>query len=121
MDTDAVRTRLHEEEQRLRTDLQNLQSEADSQKESLQELSVVDQHPADIGTETFEMEKNASIIESVQAQLRDVAEALERVEDGSYGLCQTCQKPIGDERLEALPAARYCMEHQELVEGSAGG
>lgn len=119
MDADTARTRLTEERQRFEEDLRNLQAESDSQKESLQELSVVDQHQADIGTETFEMEKNASIIESLQAQLRDVNEAMQRLDAGSYGLCQTCQKPIGDERLEAIPGARYCLEHQELMEGSA--
>lgn len=118
IDTDTARKRLLEEQQRLTDDLRELQADSDAQKESLQELSTVDQHPGDIGTETFEMEKNASIIESLKGQLRDIEEALGRLDDGSYGLCQYDQKPIDDERLEALPAARYCLEHQAEIEGA---
>ena len=118
MDMDTVRTRLQEQRERLTEDLSNLQTEAESQQESLQELSTVDQHQGDLGTETFEMEKNVSIIESLQAQLRDVEEASARVEAGTYGQCQQCHEQIDEERLEALPAARYCLEHQALMEGS---
>jgi RNA polymerase-binding protein DksA len=116
MDADTARSRLHQERERLTTTLTDLESQADAQKESLQELSVIDQHEADIGTETFEMEKDLSIIESVRAGLEDIDAALRRVEDGSYGRCQRCGEPIGDERLEAVPAARYCVEHQAAME-----
>ena len=118
MDTETARTRLDEERDRLTRTLAELEEQSDAQKESLQELSVYDQHQGDIGTETFEMEKDASIIESVRAGLEDIEAATARLDKGTYGTCQRCGEPIADERLEAVPAARYCLEHQAEVEGA---
>jgi DnaK suppressor protein len=120
MDTQTARTRLEAERERLTQTLADLEEQSDAQKESLQELSVYDQHPGDIGTETFEMEKDASIIESVRASLEDVEAAMSSLDNGTYGQCRRCGEPIGDDRLEALPAARYCVEHQVEVEGAVG-
>lgn len=116
MDTDTARRRLDDERTRLTTTLQNLETDLEAQKESLQELSVVDEHQGDIGTETFEREKDLSIVESVRAGLEDVDRALRRLDSGDYGLCEVCERPIGEDRLEAVPAARFCLEHQEEVE-----
>ena len=118
MDTQIARARLDEERDRLSRTLAELEEQSDAQKESLQELSVYDQHQGDIGTETFEMEKDASIIESVRAALEDIEAATARLDAGTYGTCQRCGEPIADDRLEAMPAARYCLEHQAEVEGA---
>ena len=88
----------------------------DAEEEGVDELASVDQHVADLGTETFEREKAQSIMISTEAQLADVDRALGKLEDGRYGVCETCGNPIPDERLEARPAARYCLEDQEKVE-----
>jgi RNA polymerase-binding transcription factor DksA len=117
MDADGARARLEDERVRLeevRESLDGLGEE--SERESLSELSGADQHQADIGTETFDREKDLSILEQVEAELADVAHALERLDDGTYGVCEACGKPIGDERLEALPAARFCVNDQALAE-----
>ncbi|MEY2565707.1 MAG: hypothetical protein QOE35_236 [Actinomycetota bacterium] len=117
MDADGARARLEDERRRLdevRESLDGLGEE--SERESLSELSGADQHQADIGTETFDREKDLSILEQVEAELADVAHALERLDDGTYGVCEACGKPIGDERLEALPAARFCVDDQALAE-----
>lgn len=119
MDTDAARTRLTDERERLTSTLEGLETDLEAQKESLQELSVVDEHQADIGTETFEREKDLSIVESVRAAIEDVDHALARLEQGTYGECEICHQPIGDDRLEAVPAARFCVEHQAEVERAA--
>ncbi len=118
MDTETARTRLDEERERLTRTLADLEQQSQAQKESLQELSGYDQHEGDLGTETFEMEKDASIIESVRAALEDIDVATDRLEAGTYGQCQRCGQPIGEERLEAMPAARFCVEHQAEVEGA---
>ena len=60
----------------------------------LGELSDVDQHPADVGTETFEREKQASILDATERQLADVERAQSRLEDGSYGTCEACGRAI---------------------------
>ena len=118
MDTDAARTRLTQERERVSALLANLEADAEAQKDSLQELSVVDEHQGDIGTETFEREKDLSIIESMQAELEDIDAALQRVEAGTYGNCEICKRDIGDDRLDAVPATRFCVEHQAEVERS---
>lgn len=88
----------------------------ESQQASLSELSSFDQHNADIATETFEREKDESILEQVEGELNDIDHALARIEDGTYGTCEACGKPIGDARLEAVPTARFCVEDQARAE-----
>lgn len=86
--------------------------DGESESESLSELSDYDQHPADVGTETFEREKDLSILASLEHELVELEAALRRIDDGTYGCCEACQEPIADDRLEAQPAARFCTEHQ---------
>ena len=117
MDPGHARQRLDEENTRLvqiRTSLDDLNSE--SEQENLSELSAADQHLADVGSETFDREKDFSILEQVEAELADVSHALKRLDDGTYGTCEACGKSIGDERLEAVPAARFCLADQAVAE-----
>jgi RNA polymerase-binding transcription factor DksA len=111
---DEERTRL----QGIRDDLQREQDEATSDTGG--ELSNFDQHPGDSGTETFEMEKNVSLLEQVDDELREIEVAFQRLEHGTYGTCQACGRPIGDARLEAMPATRFCIEDQAKAEREAG-
>ncbi|HVL99650.1 MAG TPA: TraR/DksA C4-type zinc finger protein [Egibacteraceae bacterium] len=87
-----------------------------SLEDSTSELSAFDQHPADIASETVEREKDYSVREHVEAQLREVDDAFRRLEDGRYGICEATGEPIPDERLEAEPAARYTVDHQRRLE-----
>jgi DnaK suppressor protein len=48
--------------------------------------------------------------------LRDVVQALQKIEDGSFGTCERCSEPIAEKRLDALPFARYCINCQRVVE-----
>jgi RNA polymerase-binding transcription factor DksA len=57
-------------------------------------------------------------LDQVRNDLDDVDAALGRLEEGTYGRCEACGQPIGHERLEVLPAARYCLRHQRV--GEAG-
>lgn len=121
-DMEAARRRLVEERARLEQVRLSLLDEAavsEPEREAFSELSLVDQHPADIGTETFEREKDLSILEQVEAQLRDVDRAMARLDDGTYGTCEACGKPIDAARLEARPATRFCLEDQMAAEGGA--
>ena len=121
MDKATASKRLEEERTRLqgiRDGLQREQEEGSS--ETGGELSSFDQHPGDSGTETFEMEKNVSLLEQVDDELQEIEAAAQRLERGTYGTCQACARPIGNARLEAMPATRFCVEDQAKAERQAG-
>jgi len=121
MDKAKASRRLEEERTRLQGIRDGLQREQDEgSSETGGELSSVDQHPGDSGTETFEMEKNVSLLEQVDDELQEIEAAAQRLERGTYGTCQACGKPIGDARLEAMPATRFCVEDQAKAERQAG-
>lgn len=88
---------------------------------SLSELSTYDNHPADIGTETFERGKDLAIRGNLEARLRDVEAALERVAAGTYGRCQACGREIPVERLAAMPETPYCVDCLTRVEREEAG
>lgn len=77
------------------------------------------QHPADLASELFDRSKDLSILEGITASLRDVEHAIQRIESGTYGFCEACGRPIGAGRLDALPAARFCLDDQARAERSA--
>lgn len=119
MEPVAARARLDEERARLaelRDDFVADGLTTESEDESLGELSAATQHQADVGTETFNRERDLSILERVQAELADVEHALRRLDDGTYGTCEACSRTIDEGRLEALPAARFCLEDQATAE-----
>jgi RNA polymerase-binding transcription factor DksA len=119
VESDAARQHLsHEHDRlvRLRTSLENEHLHDEPQEDSAAELSHVDQHPADAASDSFEREKEFSILEQVHAELADVDRALRRLDEGSYGSCEVCGDSIGDERLAVMPAARFCVDHQADLE-----
>jgi RNA polymerase-binding transcription factor DksA len=121
MDKATARRRLEEERTRLQAMRENLEREREeTTADGAGELSTVDQHPGDSGTETFELEKTVSLLEQMEDELQEVEAAFQRVEAGTYGICQTCGRRIGGERLEALPATRFCVEDQAKAEREAG-
>jgi RNA polymerase-binding transcription factor DksA len=122
MEAEEARGRLAGERERLEGIRSSFEEEGltrESEEESLAELSSIDQHQADIGTETFDRERDLSILEQVEAELADVEHALARLDAGTYGICEACGRPIGDDRLEALPAARFCVDDQAQAEREA--
>jgi RNA polymerase-binding transcription factor DksA len=115
MNESAARQRLESEKERLRGlagKLAESNGFDESEQSAMGELSTVDQHPGDIGSETFEREKDMAILNTLEDQITEIEKALSRVDDGSYGTCEACGKPIGEERLEVVPTARYCVEDQ---------
>ena len=102
--------------QRRRKDLEGIRESIeastfrDSEKASIDELSMYDNHPADIGTETFEREKDLGLKRNAERQLAALDEAMERLEAGEYGVCEKCGATIPPERLEAVPETTLCVE-----------
>jgi YteA family regulatory protein len=85
----------------------------DSIRDSTSELSSYDNHPADLGSETYELDKQFALTRHSARQIDEIGAALERIEDGSYGFCQFCGKDISFERLDAIPEARLCIDCEE--------
>jgi DnaK suppressor protein len=73
-------------------------------------------HIADDGSNVAEAERIVTVSEDLQQILVQVNGALERMNEGTYGVCQRCGKRIGEERLDAFPYVAYCIECQSLVE-----
>ncbi len=122
MDTDQARQRLEDERARLEGVRATFGEEnlgEESASDSLSELSSYDQHQADVGTETFEREKDLSILERVESELVDIEYAMRRLDEGTYGACDACGKPIDEARLEAMPATRLCLDDQAVAEREA--
>ncbi|WIF94571.1 TraR/DksA C4-type zinc finger protein [Caminicella sporogenes] len=74
------------------------------------ELSLYDNHPADIGSETFEMEMQMNLEDKEQKHLLKVEKALEKIENGTYGICEKCGKEIEFDRLDIIPDTEFCMK-----------
>ncbi len=110
MDIDGAqaRKRLESERERVTKLISGLRGEIGDtpEVEELGELSGYDQHPADQGSETFEREKDLSILERLEAELAEIEAALQRVDDGTYGIDENTGEPIDPARLEAFPTAR---------------
>lgn len=83
----------------------------DSLRNSTGELSSADNHPADTGTETFERSRDLAINRSLSEELSDIEAALQRMKDGTYGICVVSSQEIPYERLEAIPYTPYAVDH----------
>jgi RNA polymerase-binding transcription factor DksA len=115
MDPERARELITNERQRLETLVRERENETgigtDSETDSISELSSLDQHQGDIGTETFEREKDFSILEQLEAEIGDLDAALRKIDEGTYGTCEVCGKEIQPDRLEAMPGTRTCIDH----------
>ena len=80
------------------------------------DLSSMPIHMADLGTDNFEQEFALGLLDSETQLLREIDDALVRIEQGSYGVCEGTGEQIPKARLEAKPWARYCVEYARRVE-----
>jgi RNA polymerase-binding transcription factor DksA len=115
MDLEHARERILEEQQRVHGLVEEVRSELGaSDGDESTELADYDQHPADSATETFEREKDFSILEELEAELAELEAALQRIDAGTYGVDEVTGDPINPERLEVLPAARTNVGTEQL-------
>lgn len=105
------RKRLLQEKKDIEERVQLNYSLEEQMSDSFHEFSMYDNHPADIGTEMFEREKDLALYHLDRETLKEIDQALTRMEEGTYGICTVCGKPIPEERLEALPQSQTCKEH----------
>jgi DnaK suppressor protein len=107
VDSERARELLARERKRIEQELASLRSDRGDG-----ELSNVDQHTADAGTELFEVERDRSMIERLENELGAIERAERRVEEGTYGLSVESGEPIPDGRLEAVPWAERTAKEQ---------
>ncbi len=115
--------RSHEELHRM---LQKEQAYLTQQLAQMSQASIATQdsigygnHMADNGTEAFEQSKGLSLQQTIKQRLTEVNDALRKLTEGAYGVCEQCGQTIDWARLEALPAARRCIRCQQHNEWAA--
>jgi RNA polymerase-binding protein DksA len=120
LNTEKYRKMLLDERDRLRKEIEAIEDDMSySETRSGQsELADYDQHPADAGTDTFEKEKDVAVADSWRDIVGRIDEALDKIERGTYGTCDRCGREISEARLKAVPHAIYCVECQDIIEGS---
>jgi len=103
---------------RLRGDIQSLddQTRTGTGGDSSGNLSNTPLHLADLGTAVYLQELNATLLENQEYIRDEVLHALKRIEEGTYGNCENCGRPIIEERLELLPYTRYCTPCAETLQ-----
>jgi RNA polymerase-binding transcription factor DksA len=107
MDDAEARARIEAEKTRVEGLVDSLHREVGAENDSDDsELSDYDQHPADTATDTFERERDIGLLDDLEAELRELEEALARIDAGTYGIDEETGRPIDPERLEAMPTAR---------------
>ncbi len=87
-----------------------------SQLDASGNLSSMPIHMADLGSDNFEQEFAIGLVDSERKLIREIDDALARIEEGTYGICQGSNKPIPKARLEAQPWARYSVEYAQMLE-----
>jgi DnaK suppressor protein len=107
MDAERARELLARERKRIEQELASLRSDRGDG-----ELSSVDQHTADAGTELFEAERDRSMIDRLQQEMAAIERAERRLEDGTAGVSVDSGEPIPDGRLEAVPWAERTAQEQ---------
>ena len=75
---------------------------------------------ADLGSDNFEQELELGLLENHEKSLQQINDALMRVEMGTFGICEMCDKPLPKARLKAMPHARLCLECKRQEEEANG-
>jgi len=109
---DRFKKKLMKEREKLLADVNHMREEEldKSQRNAAGELSGYANHMADGGTDTIERQVSLGLISNEESILLKIDEALKRMEDKTYGVCELCKEKISQERLKAVPYAAYCIE-----------
>ena len=83
------------------------------------DLSTIPLHPADMASDMQEQDMSLVFMENENVQLQDIEEALERLHDDRFGLCEECDREIATERLRAIPYAPLCVDCKRRQEEAA--
>lgn len=97
-------------------EIEGMNAEIRSFGPEMGEPGGVGNHMAEDGSDVMEAERLSTINEDLRDILAQIDGALERMDGGTFGICQRCGKPINEERLEAFPYVQFCIECQTLIE-----
>jgi RNA polymerase-binding protein DksA len=117
-DTEHFKQLLLEKRKEILRNVNEIEDEAlkKSRLDATGDLSSMPIHMADIGTDNYEQEFALGLMDSERKLLREIDDALERIEQGTYGICEGTGKQIPKARLEAQPWARYSVEYARKIE-----
>jgi RNA polymerase-binding protein DksA len=116
MNTDHYRDILMEERGRVSATMTHLHEDNSRSLEDETEEETYDNHLADSATATLNREIDYTLEENAEHVLTAIDEALQRIDEGTYGTCGRCGNPIAEERLDAIPYANRCIECKRLEE-----
>lgn len=113
-DLDHFRKLLGAARRKIAGDLNHLEKDSLnlSQRDAAGDLSGYSFHIADQATDNFDREFNLNLVSNEQELLNQIEEALRKIDEGKFGICETCEKPITQKRLIAIPYTRYCIKCQ---------
>ncbi|HVP11440.1 MAG TPA: TraR/DksA C4-type zinc finger protein [Phycisphaerae bacterium] len=119
-DIEVFRQMLLQIRRQLLGDVDHMETEAlnTSRSDASGDLSLMPIHMADIGTDNYEREFTIGLIENETETVKEIDAALDRIEKGTYGMCEATRKPIGKARLKVKPWARYCVAYERSRESN---
>ena len=87
-----------------------------SQKEASGDISGYTYHMADVATDNYDREFSLGLASNERIVIYELDDALKKIEDGTFGICEDCKSLIAKNRLKAVPSARLCVKCQEKRE-----
>ena len=116
IDVDGFRDLLEDERRRVLDAIEYLHTENPGSIEDETEEMPIDNHMAEVATVTVDREIDYTLEENSEHVLTAIEAALQRIEDGTYGICVNCGQEIAEERLAAIPWATHCIDCKRLEE-----
>ena len=116
VDVEHFKQLLEEERRRVVDAIEYLHKENPGSIEDETQDETTDNHIAETATATLDREIDYTLEENSEHVLGEIEGALKRIEEGTYGTCVNCGKPIAEERLAAIPWATYCIDCKRLQE-----
>ena len=97
-------------------DVSMMEDDLNSSRQSSGSFSKIPTHPSDIGGDNFEQDFTYERIEAEGIEIGEINDALKKIKEGSYGVCERCDSNIRKQRLKAIPYCKFCITCQEEVE-----
>lgn len=110
MERDEARERLTKLRQEFVSSATEIRQRLAEPQRDSSDISTVDQHPADVATDTADRELDVTRLEMLDARLAQIDDAFDRLKQGTFGVCTVCAQTIPDERLALVPDTPFCVK-----------